>query len=99
MADKNSSRHTFSPNVTEEMLMNPESYNSVFHQQTANCYSTADFDILRRISKHDTKCHQKVDQQQKESFKNFFLISSVIIFDMKKYFVNNLTCYILGEIH
>ena len=29
---KNGSGYTFSPNVTEEMLMNPENYDIVFHR-------------------------------------------------------------------
>ena len=39
--ERTSSRHKFSPNVKEEIFMNPENYDTVF---------------LRHTAKHDSEC-------------------------------------------
>ena len=66
--EKNGRSFYFTQEVTEEMLMNQENYDGVFHRHTARCFSTVDSDGQCRTTKHKEDCYKKIDQQKKVSF-------------------------------
>ena len=61
-------RFKFTAEVTEEMIINPENYETVFHRHTVKCFSTVDSDGECQSSKHRQECYKKVDQKQKVSY-------------------------------
>ena len=65
---KNGRYFHLTQDVTEEMLMNPENYDSVFHRHTAKCFSTVDSDGQCQTTKHKEECY-KNDEQKKVSFR------------------------------
>ena len=53
----------FMPDVTVEMLMNPENYGEFSHRHLSRCISTIDSDKLCSKTKHNPKCYKKTDQK------------------------------------
>ena len=68
---KGSTCYDFTPEVTDEMILNPENYDTIFHRHTGRCFSTVDSDGICKSSKHHQMCNKKVDQQQKVSLTIF----------------------------
>ena len=62
--EKNGRYFHFTQDVTEEMLMNPENYDSVFHRHTAKCFSTVDSDGQCQTTKHKEDCYKKMTNRK-----------------------------------
>ena len=56
-------RYVLKPDVTDEILMNKENYDTVFHRHSHRCVQTVDSDGQCRSTKHEPECYKNVDQQ------------------------------------
>ena len=68
----------FAPEVTDEMLLDPENYGEVFHKHTKLCLETVDSEGLCAKTRHHPECYKKTDQQLKVSYFRFNLHENYI---------------------
>ena len=61
-------RYALKLDVTDEILMNKENYDTVFHRHTHRFVQTVDSDGQCRSTKHEPECYKNVDQQKKVSY-------------------------------
>ena len=58
-------RYVLKLDVTDEILMNKENYDTVFHRHMHRRVQTVDSDGQCKSTKHQPECNKYVDQQKK----------------------------------